>query len=99
MATKIWVNIGSDYGLSTDGTKPLSEAMCAFPSLVGFCSTHPSDNVPSSAQATILHDEFENVTFKITATSTSSQRVNALPSKLTSHYISLFGLGAAYMRL
>ena len=30
VATKIWVNIGSDYGLLPDGTKPLPESMLTY---------------------------------------------------------------------
>ena len=66
IATYTWVTIASDNGLLPDGTKPLPEPMLTLISEVLWHSLE--SNFTVSVEATILHNEFENHTFEITAT-------------------------------
>ena len=66
MAISIWINIGSDYGVLPDGTKPLPEPILSFSNEV--LRHSPDISFTVSAQAAFLYDDFENQTFKITAT-------------------------------
>ena len=65
MATYICVNIGLDNGLLPEGANPLPEPLFT-------CGSHMraiSQLVPRLFfQASIIHNEFENCTYEITAT-------------------------------
>ena len=73
MVTVSRVNIGSGNGLVPAGTKPLPELLLNVTSEIQW---HSHENKFTSAQATILYNEFENYIFKFTATSTRVQQVN-----------------------
>ena len=77
MATYIWVNFGSGNSLLPDGTKPLPEPSWL---LINEVLGHSHEINFTSAQATILYNEFEDYTFKIIATSSRGQWLNTFKS-------------------
>ena len=80
MATVSGVNIGLGNGLLADSPKPLHEPMLT-------SLWHSPESTFHSAQATtILHNEFENFDFKVTATSPRANEFNSFgPSDAYMH--------------
>ena len=69
-----YVNMGSGNGLLPDGTKPLPKPMLTSYQLSSLAHTWKQFN--GKCPSNIFCNEFENYTFKITATSPSVQWVN-----------------------
>ena len=59
MAISLWVNIGSDNGLSTEGTKPLPETIIALASKV-FCDINLRA-VPQAVRIVCIRNACSNI--------------------------------------
>ena len=78
MMSENLVNTGYSHGLLPDGAKPLPAPETSYFALVNKVLWHSAESNFISAQTTILGYEFENIAFRIIATSPRGQWINSL---------------------